>query len=231
MWACIKRKISYSPWKNDIKWWSVIVIKVEKEKFEISMSRRSCAWSFLSPLVIMNMWRCSLMKLSHSGVWGRKLWVFKKQQRLSESFRLEWNLKRHHQDKMTCARKSYGIARFSFYQCQGVCWQTRLQDRYLHYQKGFRLGNLIMSSQGVYSFECFAYSYSCLFLVFPCVRFLSLFWSIFSTSSSSLQTEFVGIFYCVYEYGGFVVLHFWWFRVSPHLVFNILLFLGFYCLC
>jgi hypothetical protein len=55
LWTRIKSKISYGPWENDIKWWSVIVIKVEKEKFKINMSRRSCAWSFPSPLVIMHM--------------------------------------------------------------------------------------------------------------------------------------------------------------------------------
>ena len=77
-------------------------------------------------LVIMDMWRCSLMKLSHSGVWGSKMWVFTKQQWSREAFRLEWSLKRCHQDQAGCARQRYGLARFSFYRSQGGCWETGL---------------------------------------------------------------------------------------------------------
>ena len=77
-------------------------------------------------LVTMDMWRHALMKLSHSGVWGSKMWVFTKQQWSSEAFRLEWSLKRCHQDQAGCARQRYGLARFSFYRSQGVCWETGL---------------------------------------------------------------------------------------------------------
>ena len=41
-------------------------------------------------------------------------------------------------------------------------------------KRGFRLGNLITSSYGAQSFAYFAYPYSCCFLVFLYLRFLSL---------------------------------------------------------
>jgi hypothetical protein len=65
-------------------------------------------------LVVMYLWRCMLMKLSHSGLWESTLEVFTKQQWSSEAFLLEGSFKRYHQDQAGCARKVYGLARFSF---------------------------------------------------------------------------------------------------------------------
>jgi hypothetical protein len=82
-------------------------------------------------LVIMELWRHALMKLSHNGLWGRKLYVFMKKQWSSEAFWLEGSMKHRHQDQARCARKRYGLARFIFYQYQGVCWDTGLYDSLL----------------------------------------------------------------------------------------------------
>jgi hypothetical protein len=44
------------------------------------------------------------------------------QQGSSEEFRLEWILKRSHQDQVEWASQRYDLARFSFYWSQGVSW-------------------------------------------------------------------------------------------------------------
>ena len=55
-WACIKRKISYNPWKG---WHQVvIVIKIAVCKFKWSITKRSSAWSLPSIVATMDLWRC-----------------------------------------------------------------------------------------------------------------------------------------------------------------------------
>jgi hypothetical protein len=44
----------------------------------------------------------------------------------SEAFQLDGSMKHHHQDQAGCARKRFVLARFSFYQSQGVYWETGL---------------------------------------------------------------------------------------------------------
>jgi hypothetical protein len=77
-------------------------------------------------LVIMDLWRCFLTKLSHNGLWGSKLKSSPKKQWSSEAFRLDVNMKHHHQDQAGCSKKRYVISTFSFYRSQGVCWETGL---------------------------------------------------------------------------------------------------------
>ena len=67
-WACVKRKISYNPWKG---WHQVvIVIKISVCKFKWSIKKRSSAWILPSIVVSMDLWRCAEEWLTHSGVWG-----------------------------------------------------------------------------------------------------------------------------------------------------------------
>ena len=67
-WSCIKRNISYNPWRG---WHQVvIVIKIAVCKFKWSITKRSSAWSFPSIVVTMDLWRCAEEWLTHSGVWG-----------------------------------------------------------------------------------------------------------------------------------------------------------------
>ena len=73
-WACVKRKISYNPWKG---WHQVvIVIKIVVCKFKWSITKRSSSWSLPSIVVSMDLWRCAEEWLTHSGVWGSNHLVF-----------------------------------------------------------------------------------------------------------------------------------------------------------
>ena len=67
-WACVKRKISYNPWKG---WHQVvIVIMIAVCKFKWSITKRSSAWILPSIVVSMDLWRCAEESLTHSGLWG-----------------------------------------------------------------------------------------------------------------------------------------------------------------
>ena len=73
-WACVKRKISYNPWKG---WHQVvIVIKIAVCKFKWSITKRSSAWILPSIVVSMDLWRCAEEWLTHSGLWGSNHLVF-----------------------------------------------------------------------------------------------------------------------------------------------------------
>ena len=73
-WACVKRKISYNPWKG---WHQVvIVIKIAVCKFKWSIMKRSSAWILPSIVVSMDLWRCAEEWLTHSGLWGSNHLVF-----------------------------------------------------------------------------------------------------------------------------------------------------------
>ena len=73
-WACIKRKISYNPWKG---WHQVvIIIKIAVCKFRWSSTKRWSSWSLPSIVVSMDLWRCAEEWLTHSGVWGSNHLVF-----------------------------------------------------------------------------------------------------------------------------------------------------------
>ena len=62
-WACVKRKISYNPWKG---WHQVvIVIKIAVCKFKWSITKRSSAWS-LHPL--WHQWTCEAVPKSGSPI-------------------------------------------------------------------------------------------------------------------------------------------------------------------
>ena len=73
-WACLKRKISYNPWKG---WHQVVtVIKIAVCKFKWSITKRSSAWSLPSIVVLMDLWICVEDWLTHSGLWGSNHLVF-----------------------------------------------------------------------------------------------------------------------------------------------------------
>ena len=62
-WACVKRKISYNPWKG---WHQVvIVIKIAVCKFKWSITKRSSAWSLTS---IWCQWTCEDVPKSGSPI-------------------------------------------------------------------------------------------------------------------------------------------------------------------
>ena len=73
-WACVKRKISYNPWK----WWHqvVIILKIAVCKFKWSITKRSSAWILPSIVVSMDLWRCAEEWLTHSELWGSNHLVF-----------------------------------------------------------------------------------------------------------------------------------------------------------
>jgi hypothetical protein len=58
----------------------MIVIKVEKYKFQDKHLEKIICLKLVIHLVIMEFGRHALVKLSHSGVWGSILEVFTKQQ-------------------------------------------------------------------------------------------------------------------------------------------------------
>ena len=97
-------------------------------------------------LVIMDMWRCSLMKLSHSGVWGSKLWVFTKQHDqvkhsdLIEAWSVVIKIKRDAQGKGMALLGFPFTGLKVFVERPGY----RIDSRTI--KRGFRLGNLITSS-------------------------------------------------------------------------------------
>ena len=67
-WACVKRKISYNPWKG---WHQVvIVIKIAVCKFKWSIMKRSSAWILPSIVVSMDLLRCAKEWLTHSWLRG-----------------------------------------------------------------------------------------------------------------------------------------------------------------
>jgi hypothetical protein len=96
-------------------------------------------------LVIMELWRHALVKLSHSGVWGRKLEVFTKQQWSSDAFRLDGSMKHLIKVKRDAQGKGLSLLGFPFTGLKVFVGRPsyRIDSRTM--KRGFRLGNLITS--------------------------------------------------------------------------------------
>ena len=122
-WACIKSEISYSPWEDDIKWWSSSRLSWASSRWA---SQEDHMLEACRPFDDNGHVKMCINGAFPSWCMGEHLWVFTKQQWSSEAFRLEWSLKSYHQDQAGCARQRYGLARFSFYRSQGGCWETGL---------------------------------------------------------------------------------------------------------
>ena len=82
-WACVKRMISYNPWRMTSSGdrHHVCSVQVQVEQLEEWLTHNGLwgsnqAWSLLSIVVSMELWRCAKEWLTHSGVWGSNQLVF-----------------------------------------------------------------------------------------------------------------------------------------------------------
>ena len=82
-WSCVKRKISYNPWRMTSSGdrHQVCSVQVQVEQLEEWITHDGVwgsnqAWSLPSIMVSMELWRCAKEWLTHSGVWGSNQLVF-----------------------------------------------------------------------------------------------------------------------------------------------------------
>ena len=142
-WACIKSEISYSPCEDDIKWWSSSRLSWASSSWA---SQEDHMLEACRPFGDNRHVKMCLMKLSHSGVWGSKSWVFTKQQWSSDALRLDGTWSIVIKIKRVAQGKGMALLGFPFTGLKVVVGRPgyRIDSRTI--KRGFRLGNLITSS-------------------------------------------------------------------------------------
>jgi hypothetical protein len=105
-WAWIRRKISYSPWKDDSKWWSSSRLRSASSTWTSRKDHMLETWHSLG---CNGCEKIFLSEASHNGVWGRFV-ILHRASAIKESI-LTWGRHDHHHSlaEIECARQTYGL--------------------------------------------------------------------------------------------------------------------------
>ena len=141
-WACIKSEISYSPWEDDIKWWSSSRLSWASSSWA---SQEDHMLEACRPFSDNGHVKMCLMKLSHNGVWGSKSWVFTKHQS-SDALRLDGTWSIVIKIKRVAQGKGMALLGFPFTDLKVIVGRPGYRIDRRTIKRGFRLGNLITSS-------------------------------------------------------------------------------------